>query len=43
MIDNDVWKIQIRIISDEMEQELKAGDSLSEKYKKQQQLTHLPM
>lgn len=48
MIDNDVWKIQIRFISDdmltdEMEQELKAGDSLSEKYKKQQQLTHLPM
>lgn len=48
MIDNNVWKIQIRFISDdmltdEMEQELKAGDSLSEKYKKQQQLTHLPM
>lgn len=48
MIDNDIWKIQIRFISDdmltdEMEQELKAGDSLSEKYKKQQQLTHLPM
>ena len=43
MIDNDVWKIQIRFISDEMEQELKAGDSLSEKYKKQQQLTQLPM
>ena len=48
MIDNDVWKIQIRFIADEMltdemEEELKAGDSLSEKYKKQQQLTHLPM
>lgn len=48
MIDNNVWKIQIRFISDdmltdEMEQELKAGDSLSEKYKKQQQLTHVPM
>ncbi|WP_429976147.1 GntR family transcriptional regulator [Enterococcus sp. DIV0086] len=48
MIDNLIWKIQIRYVSDdmltdEMQAQLKAGGSLSDEYKKTNHLNRLPM
>lgn len=48
MIDNFVWKIQIRyiaeeLLTDEMIQRIEIGGSLSEEYKRQSNLTYLPM
>ncbi len=48
MIDDLIWKIQIRYVSDEMLTDdmivqLQSGGSLSEEYKKKSQLKQLPM
>ncbi|MEB7776228.1 GntR family transcriptional regulator [Enterococcus faecalis] len=48
MIDDLIWKIQIRYVSDEMLTDdmivqLQSGGSLSEEYKKKNQLNYLPM
>lgn len=48
IIDNFVWKVQIRyvadnMLTDEIESQIQSGESLSEEYKKQYHLTHLPM
>lgn len=48
MLDDLIWKIQIRyvaeeMLTDEVLRQLQSGGSLSEEYKKEYNLTHLPM